>query len=210
MMMMIFVGNKILDEQFLFDYVSQLLKDYERLGPIVGILLPFIEALLPFLPLIVFVFVNTATYGLFKGFLFSWIGATLGSIVVFIIIRRLGNSRIFKKIRGNKQVAQVTGWVTEHGFGPLFVLLCFPFSPSSIINVVAGLSHIRFQQFVLAVVFGKAVMIFSLAYVGSNIFSFADHPIRTSIIGLSIVLFWMLGKYIEKRLKKRETFKTGR
>lgn len=202
-----FIRDKILDEQYLFDYASQLLKDYEQLGPIVSILLPFIEALLPFLPLIVFVFVNTATYGLFKGFLYSWIGATLGSIVVFIIIRRLGRNHMFKKIRENKQVAQVTGWVTDHGFGPLFILLCFPFSPSSIINVVAGLSYIRLQQFVLAVVLGKAVMIFSLAYVGANVFSFMEHPIRTSVIGLSIVLFWMLGKYIEKRLTNREKLK---
>lgn len=181
----------------------QLLDDYERLGPIPGILLPFIEAFLPFLPLVVFVFANAAAYGLFKGFLFSWIGSSLGSIAVFLIIRSLGNKRIFIKIKKNKQVNKVTSWLSRHGFGPLFLLLCFPFSPSSVINVVAGWSKISTQQFALAVILGKSVMIFSLAYIGTSIFEFAKHPIRTIVIGIGISVFWLLGKYIEKRLQAK-------
>lgn len=185
------------------EYIRQLLDDYERLGPIPGILLPFIEAFLPFLPLVVFVFANAAAYGLLKGFLYSWIGSSLGSILVFLIIRRLGNKRIFRKIRKNKQVIKVTTWVERHGFGPLFLLLCFPFSPSSVINVVAGLSRVSTQQFVLAVLLGKSVMIFSLAYVGSSIFEFAKNPIRTIVVGICIVLFWVVGKFIEKYLQNK-------
>lgn len=195
--------NKIFDYEHLDEYIMQLLSDYERLGPLPGILLPFIEAFLPFLPLVVFVFANAAAYGLFKGFLYSWIGSTLGSILVFLIIRRLGDKRIFRKIRKNKQVYKVTTWLERHGFGPLFILLCFPFSPSSVINVVAGLSNVSKQQFSLAVILGKSVMIFSLAYVGSSIFSFAKHPIRTIVVAIGIALFWMIGKYIEKRLQQR-------
>ncbi|HLR74762.1 MAG TPA: TVP38/TMEM64 family protein [Virgibacillus sp.] len=195
--------KKVFDYEHLDEYIMQLLSDYERLGPLPGILLPFIEAFLPFLPLVVFVFANAAAYGLLKGFLYSWIGSSLGSIFVFLIIRRLGNKRIFQRISRNKQVHQVTVWLERHGFGPLFILLCFPFSPSSVINVVAGLSKVSTQQFSLAVILGKSVMIFSLAYVGSSIFSFAKNPIRTIVVGISIVLFWMIGKYIEKRLQKR-------
>lgn len=192
---------------FDYDYIMKLLSDYESLGLLPGILLPFIEAFLPFLPLIVFVLANGAAYGLLKGFLFSWIGSSLGSILVFLIIRKLGNKRIFTAIRKNKQVDKVTTWLGRHGFGPLFLLLCFPFSPSSVINVVAGLSKISTQQFILAVLLGKSVMIFSIAYIGSSIFEFAKHPVRTIIVGICIVLFWILGKLIETRLEKRALIK---
>src|SRR5690625_1623650 len=111
------------------EWIMDLLEDYESLGPLPGILFPFIEALLPFLPLVVFVLANSAAYGLFKGFLYSWIGASLGSIIVFSIIRRLGKRKLFIRIRKNEQVQKVTSWVERHGFGPLFLLLCFPFSP---------------------------------------------------------------------------------
>ncbi|MBU5266203.1 TVP38/TMEM64 family protein [Virgibacillus proomii] len=200
----------LLDSETFNEYIMHLLKKYESLGPLPGILLPFIEAFLPFLPLVVFVFANAAAYGLFEGFILSWTGAALGAIMVFLIIRKLGNRRIFTVIRKNKQVKKVMAWLERHGFGPLFLLMCFPFSPSSVINVVSGLSKISSQQFILAVIMGKSVMIFSIAFVGSSIMEFAKNPVKTIVVGICIVLFWMIGKYIEKRLQKkaqlRETF----
>lgn len=199
--------NKIFEYDQLEENIKQLLSDYEKLGPFPGVLLPFIEAFLPFLPLFAFVFANAAAYGLLKGFLYSWAGSSLGSILVFLIIRKLGNKRIFTAMRKNKQVIKVTNWLTRHGFGPLFLLLCFPFSPSSVINVVAGISKISTQQFILAVILGKSVMIFSIAWIGSSIFEFAKNPIRTIIVGIGIGLFWIVGKYIEKTLQKKASSK---
>src|SRR5699024_3159789 len=87
----------------LFDKVFDILDKYEQLGPLPGIFLPFIEALLPFLPLFVFVIANSLAYGLLKGFIYSWLGSVLGSITVFLVILNLGNKRIFKKIEKIKQ-----------------------------------------------------------------------------------------------------------
>nr|WP_053220399.1 TVP38/TMEM64 family protein [Virgibacillus senegalensis] len=185
------------------DLLLQLLKSYEALGPLPGILLPFIEAFLPFLPLVVFVLANAAAYGLLEGFLFSWIGASAGAICVFMLVRKLGNKRLFIWLRKNKQVERVTGWLERHGFGPLFLLMCFPFSPSSVINIVAGLSKISLQQFVLAVLLGKTVMIFTIAYVGDSIVSFAQNPIKTIVVGICILLFWIFGKFMEQRLHRK-------
>jgi len=192
------IKNEELDE-----FIIQLLNDYEKLGPLPGILLPFIEAFLPFLPLFVFILANSVAYGLFKGFLYSWLGTSLGSILVFIIIRQLGDKRAFKTIRRNKQVQKVTTWVERHGFGPLFLLLCFPFSPSSVINVVAGLSRISTSQFVLAVLLGKSIMVFSISYIGSSLLSFAKNPLKTILVGVGIILFWIVGKYVEKKLHQK-------
>ncbi|WP_010093672.1 TVP38/TMEM64 family protein [Ornithinibacillus scapharcae] len=192
------IQNDNLDE-----YIMELLQDYESLGPLPGILLPFIEAFLPFLPLVVFVMGNAAAYGLLEGFLLSWAGSSLGAILVFLIVRNLGDKRIFVKIRKNNQVKRVTSWLERHGFGPLFLLMCFPFSPSAVINVVAGLSNINIYQFILAVLLGKSVMIFSIAYVGSSIASFAQNPTKTIVVGVCIILFWVLGKFIETKLHQK-------
>lgn len=191
-----------------FDYVIELLDKYEKLGLLPGILLPFIEAFLPFLPLFVFVMANSVAYGLLKGFLYSWLGSSAGSIFVFLLIRKYGNKKILLKIKQNKQVQHITSWVERHGFGPMFILLCFPFSPSSIINIVAGLSNVSKQQFVLAVLLGKSVMIFSIAYIGSSILEFAKNPVKTIVVTACILVFWTFGKFLEKKLLKRQNLKS--
>ncbi|UOQ92789.1 TVP38/TMEM64 family protein [Halobacillus shinanisalinarum] len=187
----------------LFDYIINQLQQFESLGPLPGILLPMLEAFLPILPLVGFVLANSVVYGLFQGFLYSWIGAFFGSVLVFMLVRRLGQKRFFNVIRRNKQVRRVMLWLEDHGFGPLFLLMCFPFSPSSVINVVAGLSAVSRQQFILAVFLGKSVMIFTVSYVGSSIASFAQNPVKTVVVGVCILLFWILGKFIEKRLQQK-------
>ncbi|KGP90777.1 hypothetical protein N780_03670 [Pontibacillus chungwhensis BH030062] len=185
------------------DFIMQLLQEYEALGPLPGILLPLLEAILPFLPLFIFVVGNSIAYGLFKGFLFSWLGAVLGAVFVFWVIRRLGEKKFFQFIRRNQQVQRVTSWFERHGFGPLFLLMCFPFSPSAIINVVGALSKVSFQQFVLAVVMGKAVMIFTISYVGHSITEFAQKPFKTVVVAICIAIFWVIGKVIERKLQHR-------
>lgn len=196
--------NDILNHE-LFEKVFELLDKYEQLGPLPGMFLPFIEAFLPFLPLFVFVIANSLAYGLLKGFIYSWIGSVLGSLAVFLIIRNLGDKKIFVKIKKNKSVLKITSWVEKHGFGPLFILLCFPFSPSSVINLVAGISKVSKLQYFLAVILGKSIMIFSIAYIGTSITEFAKNPTRTTIVLVSIVLFWSFGKFLEKRMKITES-----
>lgn len=193
----------IIEKEGLEAFIMELLGEYESLGPIPGFVLTFIESFLPFLPLIAFVIANAAAYGLLKGFLVSWSATSIGSIIVFLIFRKLRNKRWVRKISENKQVKKVTVWVENHGFGPLFLLLCFPFSPSSIINIVAALSNISVHQFILAVLLGKTVMVFSIAYIGSSIMEFAQNPFRTIIVGVCIILFWIIGKYFEKLLQKK-------
>ncbi|MGM0851941.1 MAG: TVP38/TMEM64 family protein [Bacillota bacterium] len=194
--------NKIKD-WFTLENMMDLIQQYRSFGPIPGILLPLLEAFLPFLPLVVFVTANANAFGLWWGFLFSWIGATLGALIVFLLVRRYGETRFFRILRKNRQVKRLTKWVDKHGFGPLFILLCFPFTPSAVVNVVAGLSSISIAQYMLAVVTGKMVMIFTISFIGYDIISLVRQPIRTVIVAAIIFVLWFVGKRIEIHLNKK-------
>lgn len=183
--------------------VIDLIDQYRSFGPLPSILLPMLEAFLPFLPLFLFVMASANAFGLGWGFLFSWIGASVGALLVFLLIRRYGDARIFQFLQRMKKVQSLTSWVERHGFGPLFLLLCFPFTPSAIVNIVAGLSRISIYQYMLAVIAGKAVMIFILSFVGHDIVSLIKQPIRTGIVLLIIAILWYVGKYIEGRMKDK-------
>jgi uncharacterized membrane protein YdjX (TVP38/TMEM64 family) len=190
-----------LKEFFTLENIMELLDEYADLGPIPGILLPMIEAILPIFPLVLFVMANAAAFGLWKGFIISWIGATLGALIVFFVIRRLGRQRFFNFLTKHHKVKKLINWIERHGFGFIFLMLCFPFSPSSLINVVAGLSRVSTQQFILAVLLGKLVMIFTISFIGYDLKSLIHQPFKTIFVFLLMFLLWYIGKQIEKRIQ---------
>ncbi|MGP1906541.1 TVP38/TMEM64 family protein [Metabacillus sp. JX24] len=190
-------------DYFTIERMMEFFKDYRSFGPLLGIGLPLLEAFLPFLPLVVFIVANANSYGLWFGFLYSWIGSCLGALILFFLVRKYGQERFFRFISRHQSVQKMMGWIERHGFGPLFILLCFPFTPSAAVNVVAGLSKVSIWQFSLAVMSGKFVMIFLVSFIGYDLRAIITQPERTLIAAVVIFLLWLIGKQVEKRLNVR-------
>jgi len=185
------------------DNILELTHNYRSLGPLIGFLLPFLEAFLPFLPLFAFVIANASAYGLWIGFLLSWAGAVVGSYVVFLIVRKYGRARFMRFMTKYERIQKLIHWVETHGFGPLFLLLCFPFTPSALVNLVAGLSDMKKKNYLWTLLAGKFVMIFTISFIGYDLKELITKPLRTAIVLLVIVLLWFIGKQIERRLNMR-------
>lgn len=193
----------ILNEWFTIENIEHVAAEYRTFGPLIGLLLPFIEAFLPFLPLVVFVVANASAFGLWFGFLLSWLGSAAGSYVVFLLVRHFGKHPKLRFVTGSKKVEKLIKWVDMNGISPLFVLLCFPFTPSVIVNIVAGLSHIHKKFYLVVLLAGKFVMILGMSVLGYDLKSLLTSPVRLIIAGLAIVVLWWIGKLIEKRLNAR-------
>ncbi|WP_408010612.1 TVP38/TMEM64 family protein [Pseudalkalibacillus sp. A8] len=178
------------------------LDEYQNLGPFPGILLPMLEAFLPILPLVLFVAGNAAAYGFFWGVLFSWIGTVFGSIFVYMLVRNYAQARFLKFLTRHDKTKSLLEWVEKKGFGLLFVLYCFPFTPSALINVICGLSKVSTLTFVLAVSLGKLVMVFFISYIGHDFFSIIKEPIKMIIISIIIFVLWLIGKLLERKLHR--------
>jgi uncharacterized membrane protein YdjX (TVP38/TMEM64 family) len=189
-----------LREWFTIENIMSLIQEYRALGPLPGIFLPMLEAFLPFLPLFLFVMANASAFGLWLGFLFSWIGACCGALLVFLIVRKFGQKRLLAFLHKHSKVQKLMTWIEDHGFGPIFLLLCFPFTPSAVVNIVAGLSKISIYQYMLAVLTGKIVMIFTISFIGYDIRSLITQPLRTAIVLVVIFILWYVGKRIEVKL----------
>jgi uncharacterized membrane protein YdjX (TVP38/TMEM64 family) len=201
------MNPETLQEFFTLEQLMQLFETYRSLGPFFAILLPLLEAFLPFLPLVVFIIANVNSFGLWLGFFLSWIGACSGAIIVFIIMRKLGKLSFFRRLQEKKAIKKLLIWIERRGFSPLFLILCFPFTPSAAINVVAGLSRINVWQFILAVLSGKLVMIFIVSFIGQDVHALFTQPTRSIIAGIIIFLLWFVGKQVEKRLNMTTTVK---
>ena len=203
------MGLEHIRDWFTLENILELIEQYRSFGPLPGIFLPMIESFLPFLPLFVFVFANASAFGLWLGFLYSWIGTVTGSLLVFLLFRHYGNRRLLKFLQKNKQIKKLMNWVERHGFGPLFLLLCFPFTPSALVNIVAGLSNIRPMPYALALLGGKMVMIFTISFIGYDITSLFHQPLRTVIVIIIVLVLWLVGKRIETRLNRSMSRENG-
>ena len=192
-----------MNEWFTVENMEHIAAQYRTLGPIMGILLPFLEAFLPFLPLVVFVVANASAFGLWIGFLLSWLGSVAGSYAVFLLVRHFGKHPKLRFVTNSKKVQKFIKWVDMNGISPLFVLLCFPFTPSVIVNIVAGLSHIHKKYYLIVLLAGKFVMIFGMSVLGYDLKSLITSPVRLISAGVAIVLLWWIGKLMEKRLNAR-------
>ena len=167
-------------------------------GLLLGFFLPFAEAFLPVLPIVVFAVVNVNAFGLLLGFLLTWSGAVTGAYAVFLIVRRYGQNRFVKKLNGHPYVEKMMWRINEQGVIPLFVLLCFPFTPSFLINIVGALSNIRQRHYLLATMTGKAVMLLLLSYIGADLRSFITQPLKSLVVMAVLAALWFIGKKVEE------------
>lgn len=185
--------------------IQQFLQQYRALGPFPGILLPLAESFFPPLPLILFVVGNGAAYGFLYGSLLSLIGTCTGSVIVYWIFRKLSDRRFGRWIKKNRKIRSTLYWLEQHGFGPLFLLFCFPFTPSSLVNVASGLSGLNFRSFLLAVLLGKTIMICFVSYIGDSWLDLFYNPLKFLVIAGVVLILWLIGKQVEKRVAEGKT-----
>lgn len=180
------------------EQIEKVLENLSDLGPLPGIAAPFIEAFLPFLPLIVIIMANVNIYGFILGLLYSWLGVTLGSLCVFLISRRYG-SKVREYLTKKFPVSnKMFNWIERRGFSAIFIVMCFPFTPSIVVTLVAALSRIQLKTYVLSMLLGKLIMIFAISVISFDFVDLLQSPIRLILSIGAIIVLWFGGKKIEK------------
>lgn len=182
--------------------IERLLQQFETFGPLPGLLAAWIESLLPFLPLVAILVANASIYGLGKGFLLSWIGVIAGAITVFWIVRRFGNRLRRFVERKSPRSTRLLHWLERNGFMPIFLLSCFPFAPSFLVNTVSGLSKVPFHTFVIATVLGKGVMVLLVSFVGYDLSELFRQPWKLVFIVGVFGLMTITGRKLEAKYFK--------
>ena len=87
--------------------------------------------------------------------------ATAGATAIFILARYL--FRDFFSAKAERFMATVKLESTKNGFRDILIARLIPAVPFSVINIVAGLTHVRLRDYVLATVLG--IVPFSFVYV---------------------------------------------
>lgn len=171
---------------------------FRQFGYIPGFIMLYLRAIVPVLPLTLYVVLLIHAYGLFPGIIISWIGIVSGTFTVFLICKKFVNTIRMKKLKSRKSVQRLISFIDRQGLIPLFVLLCFPFTPNTLINIIASLSHIKIKYYFLVLVISKLISITILGVMGKEIFTIFTNPLRALIMIVLLVVLWFISKKVEK------------
>lgn len=118
-------------------------------GPVVFIL-GYAVATVAFIPGSLLTLAAGAIFGLAKGTLYTFLGATLGASAAFLVARYGARGAIERRIAGNPKFAAVDRAVGREGFKIVALLRLSPLFPFNLLNYSLGLTKVRFLHYLAA------------------------------------------------------------
>lgn len=176
--------------------VLEVFKDF---GPAAPILLTCIESLIPALPLVVIVTFNVTAHGAVLGFLYSWIGTSIGCTIVFLFFRRIVKKHLKNWIERKPTFQKALNWVGNISGRALFVIAMMPFTPSVFVNLAFGLSDFDELRFLKILICAKSLMMILLAFFGNSVAQAFDDPKYLIVAGIILFVLWWMSKKVRDR-----------
>lgn len=169
------------------------------LAPIVYIIL-FTFVPLTFFPDSVLAIAGGMAFGLLRGTVLTMIGALCGGSLAFFITRYLGQEVIKRFVK--KDISILSKHAKEKGFLVVLILRLIPLVPFDVISYSAGLSEIRYKDFLLATLLGiiPGVVVFS---------NIGDKSLEAGSPGFYISIALLIILLVTSVLVKNKFFKKG-
>jgi len=193
------------------EMLKSLIEQHYWLAPFIGLFLPFLEAILPTLPLAIIVSFNLSVfntvYGGFEGIvltiLLSTIGSFLGMFLVYFIIRLTLADYFVRKVERYKYGKAFLNAIEGRSMWFVLALLSNPFLPSSILNYALSLAKVNTRKYVFLTVISRLIVMMFMVFLGS-IFSLKKNPLNVLWMMLAyfaILVVWLI--YMRQRKRKK-------
>lgn len=146
------------------------IKQYGLLAPLIFILFQIVQVLVPLIPSFIGYAGGVALFGMWEGFFYNYIGITLGSILAFLLARRLGRNFVTSVV-DETSYSKYMNWINKKKSFPiaLFIVILLPFAPDDILCYLSGLTKISFRKFTWIIIFAKPWCILGYCLIFSGI-----------------------------------------
>ena len=179
--------------------IQQVVDEAGVLAPFVFVILIVAQAVLAPLPAPALAMGAGYSFGLYEGFLLTWLGALLGGVISFWISRLIGRDLV----AGSERMKRLDRYVDEHGAITIFVLRLLPLVSFDAISYGAGLSSISFWRFFVATALGMFPGTLAFVYLGgaSSSTGFALVLVGLSLLAVAAYLYQRRALKIRRRAK---------
>lgn len=163
-----------------------------------SLVLMIIQNLFTVIPLILLISINVTMYGFEYGYIWSWFTSIIGALVSFLVVRFWFQEFFITKLNEKMKVK-----IERNGFAFVFIGRIFPFVPTSLINIAAGVSSIKLKHFLFSTIIGNMIYMFVLALIPLGIMSIKiEYYVYYILIGLFIVCYLSF-KMIKRKRSSR-------
>jgi phospholipase D1/2 len=168
-----------------------------------GVLACYIAGGLLVVPLTVLIAVTAFVFGPITGAIYALLGATASASVTYSIGRRLGREAV-RRLAGPR-LNELSRRLAQRGLLAVLIARTLPIAPFSVLNVVAGASHIGWRDFLLGTVLGLLPGTVLISVFVDRIVDAARHPGPTTfalllgIVALIAAVAWVSRRWLAHR-----------
>jgi phospholipase D1/2 len=141
-------------------------------------------------PVLILIAVTAATFGPVLGLTYAASGCLASALVTYFIGARLGKELLRDYL--GPRLDRIRRHIVRQGVISVAAIRVVPIAPFTFVNLVAGASQIRLQDYVLGTILGMAPGLVIMSALGYQIFELWHHPTWTNIgLLVAAVIGWL-------------------
>ena len=172
--------------------IREFVESFGILSPIIFILLQITQVVLTPISHYVVSIAGGFIFGIWKGFLFNWIGRVIGTLIAFYLGRKFGRKLIKKMVK--KETIKKYDWLFNRGKFVLFLMYFLPLFPDDELSYLAGFSSMPAKVFIPIMIIGHVGGSLGLSLIGNGLSMkdpvFIFFSIITLIMGALFVIYY--------------------
>ena len=150
------------DKEVLVSYMNSL----GFIAPFFFLFLQAFQVVFPVIPGGASCLAGVLAFGPIEGFIYNYVGLTLGSIIVYLLVGKYG-LKIIYKLFDKTLVDKYLKYIRNNTFKKIFFLgILFPGAPDDLLCYIAGISNINLKEFIIYILLGKplTLIFYSIFY----------------------------------------------
>lgn len=194
----------------LIEFIERVKEIYSSFGIAAAIGLPYLETLFPVLPLFLMTAFNILSYGVFWGYIYTYIGTTTGTLAIFFFMRYISTREYKRKRKEKPNIEKALLWIEETHPWLHILYLSIPFSPTFVINYSMGLTKMKLPTYILITMVSRAIMLVICIPFGMTLISLYEHGefggvqiMWLMFTGIAVLLSVILGQILNYKRKHK-------
>lgn len=151
-----------------------------------SIILMVMHSFLPF-PSEIITLANGMVFGPFWGSIITWVGAMLGAISTFGLVRLLGRPFVYRML-SERQLNRLSDWSSRQGGIALLIGRLIPVVAFNLLNYAAAMTHISWWTYIWATGLGILPMTLLLNVFGASVLSMTTSKWIWLLLALTVAL----------------------